>query len=163
MFKVLKMKEIKELKEKLNEIDKQIFIYKYNFEALERKKEQLIYEFCRFNNINKKDLVYDFGDYISPNKKSDLMAESLKSSARGFVTRKINAGEFQLEKCEKCGTKENLIAHHKQYTYPFTLDDIQVLCTSCHGKKGVHDDLKIILKEKQLKGGSDRKIYKPKL
>jgi len=34
------------------------------------------------------------------------------------------------EKCERCGSTNNLVVHHKKYTN--NLNDLEILCTRCH-------------------------------
>lgn len=75
-----------------------------------------------------------------PTKKTTL--DKFKVLANQYITNQVNAGNLKLEKCGLCGNTTSLNAHHKQYTYPFTLEDIQVLCSGCHIK--THNKLKKI-------------------
>lgn len=35
-------------------------------------------------------------------------------------------------KCVKCGTKENLITHHKSYSIDISINDLETWCRKCH-------------------------------
>jgi 5-methylcytosine-specific restriction endonuclease McrA len=53
--------------------------------------------------------------------------------------RMMRAGLFYLrgEKCERCGAEKNLHIHHKTYDrlYCELLEDLEILCASCHKKE----------------------------
>ncbi len=50
------------------------------------------------------------------------------------------------EKCEQCGSTENLHVHHLRYDHLFDerMEDLRVLCCACHGHevKGVYQRMK---------------------
>lgn len=43
--------------------------------------------------------------------------------------------ELHKSRCDNCGSKSNLIIHHLKYPAR-SFDDLQVLCTKCHGGGG---------------------------
>ncbi|MFB1064948.1 hypothetical protein [Natrinema sp. H-ect4] len=52
-----------------------------------------------------------------------------KVAARKKVFEALRTGKLEKEPCEKCGSTENVEAHHEDYSRPL---DVTWLCGSCH-------------------------------
>ncbi len=100
-------------------------------------------------------------DEIQHQNRIEKTIENLfKKKCNDWVTKQIRKGNFKLEKCEECGCEDIniLIPHHKQYTSPFTLKDIKVLCRSCHNS--VHYTKPYKNKQKVIKVEKDYRCSK---
>lgn len=63
--------------------------------------------------------------------RSDRVQNELKHSARQLVRNAVRRGEIKKpSKCQSCGVKTRLQAHHDDYTKPL---DVVWLCAFCHG------------------------------
>ena len=76
-------------------------------------------------------------------KKKKVNPITYTSKYRKYLTsdqwKMMRAGLFYMrgEKCEKCGSEENLQIHHNTYANIFKekLSDLEILCRSCHRKE----------------------------
>lgn len=78
---------------------------------------------------NKKLLSYK---QIAPNKKFWLQENKLKKKAHGDVAYAILTGKLVRQPCERCGTTQNVVAHHEDYNKPL---DVLWLCKYHHKER----------------------------
>ena len=81
------------------------------------------------NKKNKKLLSYK---QIAPNKKFWLQENKLKKKAHGDVAYAILTGKLVRQPCERCGTTQNVVAHHEDYNKPL---DVLWLCKYHHKER----------------------------
>ena len=65
-------------------------------------------------------------------KQKDEVIDKFRIRCRIWCQEQIKLGNIQLKECSYCGLQDNLIIHHKRYSYPFDINDVVVLCDSCH-------------------------------
>ncbi len=79
---------------------------------------------------------------------------TLAQQARTKVANAIYSGRLERECCERCGSGENIHAHHDDYTKPL---DVRWLCASCHKQHHLRlagktaDQLGILRRQQQEK------------
>jgi len=83
---------------------------------------------------NKKLLPYK---EISTHKKFWLQENQLKKKAHQIVGYAVQKGDLVRQPCERCGTTENVIAHHEDYHKPL---DIVWLCQHHHRERHLEID-----------------------
>jgi len=76
-------------------------------------------------------------------KNSSEIIKEFKTLCHQWVTKRIKEGEIVLDECSKCGCKAGtefnpLLVHHNSYSYPFKVEDTEIVCKSCHSKKETH-------------------------
>lgn len=94
---------------------------------------------CHNKNVNarrktKKLLQYD---EIASHKKFWLAENKLKKKAHQMVGYAVQKGDLIRQPCERCGTTENVIAHHEDYNKPL---DIVWLCQYHHRERHLEID-----------------------
>lgn len=55
---------------------------------------------------------------------------AIRKSARSLTGNAIRDGKLIPQPCERCGSKENIHAHHEDYYKPL---EVNWLCRTCHG------------------------------
>ena len=78
---------------------------------------------------NKKLLSYK---QLAPNKKFWLQENKLKKKAHGDVAYAILTGKLVRQPCERCGTTQNVVAHHEDYNKPL---EVLWLCKYHHKER----------------------------
>lgn len=56
----------------------------------------------------------------------------IKQQVRSRTQSAIETGQLQLEPCARCGTRENVEAHHLRYDGPDAYPAVEWMCRSCH-------------------------------
>lgn len=82
-------------------------------------------------NRKKTKSLLSYKD-IAPHKKWWLAENKLKSKAHNKVKYAIRTGELVRQPCERCGTTDNVVAHHEDYNKPL---DIVWLCAIHHQER----------------------------
>jgi len=70
-------------------------------------------------------------DYFKERARANRKSEPEKFRARNAVNNAVRDGKIEKSPCFFCGSRENLHAHHEDYSHPL---DVVWLCASCHGK-----------------------------
>jgi hypothetical protein len=86
---------------------------------------------------NKKEYIR-YKEKHSLNMKLLLAKSPEKYKARRLLYKYLKDNNIKLYKCVLCGNKNNLVAHHDDYSKPL---EYRTLCKSCHGnlhKRGVY-------------------------
>lgn len=83
---------------------------------------------------NKKLLSFD---EIAPHKKFWLAENKLKKKAHQSVCYAIQTGRLVRQPCERCGTTQNVVAHHEDYNKPL---DVMWLCKQHHKERHMEID-----------------------
>jgi hypothetical protein len=83
---------------------------------------------------NKKLLSFK---QVAPHKKFWLKENKLKTKAHGEVGYAIQTGKLVRQPCERCGTEENVVAHHEDYSKPL---DVVWLCKRHHKERHMEID-----------------------
>lgn len=83
---------------------------------------------------NKTLLSYD---QVAENKKFWLPNNRLKQKAHQAVAYAIASKKLIRQPCEKCGTNENVVAHHEDYNKPL---DVVWLCQKHHRERHLEID-----------------------
>lgn len=65
-------------------------------------------------------------------KQKDEIIDKFRKRCHQWVEEQIRLRNINLNECNYCGLQNNLIVHHKRYSYPFELNDVIILCDSCH-------------------------------
>lgn len=76
------------------------------------------------------------------------------------TSKRINKNILKKDKCEICGSKENLDVHHKDNNWNNNnLDNLECLCRSCHSKEHKPKGVCVICGEPQKGYGYCNKHY----
>lgn len=78
-----------------------------------------------------KDWVKDNVERVRKKKKEDYYKNQELMIIRQQTRHKFNYLK-KTEKCKDCGTRENLEFHHSK---PYSYDNFEILCTTCHMKR----------------------------
>jgi hypothetical protein len=111
--------------------------FKFNIEEASFFSEELSCAY-KIQKIPKEKFRKSLENLENPDNEKNKpknITDLFKTECRKWVIREIGRGNFKLDKCSKCGSVDNLNSHHKQYTFPFTLNDVEVLCMMCHKKE----------------------------
>lgn len=112
-------------------------------------------KFIKRNPTYQKSYFKRYWDkYYKENKKKfrDKIKIPEMIKAQNELNNAINYGRINviLESCQICGSKEDLIKHHPDYSKPF---EFIVLCRGCHTKiHHNHTDLKNVIKHYEENG-----------
>lgn len=76
-------------------------------------------------------------DEVAPHKKFWLAENRLKRKAHQAVAYAIQTGKLVRQPCERCGTTQNVVAHHEDYNKPL---DVLWLCKYHHKERHMEID-----------------------
>ena len=76
-------------------------------------------------------------DEVAPHKKFWLAENRLKRKAHQAVAYAVQTGRLVRQPCERCGIKENVVAHHEDYNKPL---DVLWLCKYHHKERHMEID-----------------------
>lgn len=94
---------------------------------------------CHTDQVNKNKNNRKLSLYkdIAPNKKFWLKENKLKAKAHQMVGYAVQKGDLIRQPCERCGTKEKVVAHHEDYNKPL---DVVWLCQYHHRERHLEID-----------------------
>lgn len=76
-------------------------------------------------------------DEVAPHKKFWLAENRLKRKAHQAVAYAVQTGRLVRQPCERCGTTQNVVAHHEDYNKPL---DVLWLCKYHHKERHMEID-----------------------
>ena len=76
-------------------------------------------------------------DEVAPHKKFWLAENRLKRKAHQAVAYAVQTGKLIRQPCERCGTTQNVVAHHEDYNKPL---DVLWLCKYHHKERHMEID-----------------------